>query len=440
MLKRHEQTISFLSVVALALLLPAILRATNSVTRYFVGAEGRLAAISVDTTRIIGPMTTPWSAVGQGGEGLKTFMDQAAIPIGTIRPKYVRIDHVFDGFGVVTKSGETTTFNWTELDKLVKQIVTAGAVPFFSLSYMPSAVATTDLVSAPVNWNDWSVMVQRIIERYSGEAGISGVYYEVWNEPDVYGSWGVGGEKDYRELYRYAAIGAANASGTREFKFGGPALSKIRQDWLGGFIPFVVENNLRLDFFSWHKTGVDVSSFDDDFASVDTWLGRYPTLARTEKVVSEIKPGGDGKLEAAYEVAVAEKILAGAALGISSPVVGTGGIINDQRLMAMQLLASLGEQRSVIMGEGSWVGAIGARKGNVQQILLTNYDPKEVHSEVVPISFLNLSGRNYQLKKTMLAFGKLIVNSQDIATSESMLQTSIPMTVNSVVLVELEQK
>jgi len=47
--KNKEQTISFIGVLVLAILLPSILKLTNSATRYLAGAEGRLAAISVDT-------------------------------------------------------------------------------------------------------------------------------------------------------------------------------------------------------------------------------------------------------------------------------------------------------------------------------------------------------------------------------------------------------
>ena len=42
-----------------------------------MGAEGRLAAITVEVDRVLGPMPQPWRALAQGEEDLLDFMDKA---------------------------------------------------------------------------------------------------------------------------------------------------------------------------------------------------------------------------------------------------------------------------------------------------------------------------------------------------------------------------
>ena len=97
----------------------------------------------------------------------------------------------------------------------------------------------------------------------------------------------------------------------------------------------------------------------------------------------------------------------------------------------------LGDQRLSLTGEGTWVKAIGGLKDNTYQVLLVNYDPQNAHSEVVPVSFMDLKPGTFTLKQSVMLGG---VIQSEIATTEAMLQKSIPMTPNSVVLLELIPK
>ncbi len=60
---------------------------------------------------------------------------------------------------------------------------------------MPPAIAQSDIVSEPKRYEDWQIVVQHLIQHISGTRGISDVYYEVWNEPDLFGHWKYGGKK-----------------------------------------------------------------------------------------------------------------------------------------------------------------------------------------------------------------------------------------------------
>lgn len=440
-MKKKEQVISLVSVVVLALVLPGFLRLANNAVRSIAGAEGRLAAITVETDRIVGPIPRVWAALAQGGEDLKTFLDKDQDKIARFRPEYIRIDHIYDQFGVVKRDGSgKLTYDWSELDGLVDKMASVGAKPFFSLSYMPEVMASGDMVSTPKNWAEWSELVKATVEHYSGEKGIENVYYEVWNEPDLFGKWKMGGSRDYKDLYMYAARGAAAARGVTAFKIGGPATTGLYRAWVDKFFPFILENKLRLDFVSWHRYDLDINKYISDADSADKWLDSHPYFSQVEKIVSEMGPnssaGGenDTAAGAAHLVASARELMFKIRYGFNFAVTGSWGVVNKPRGQALAMLAGLGSQRLSLSGEGSWVRAIGAMKNNAYQVLLANFDPKGTHSEIVPVSFIRLSGNNWQLKKTLLG-GQTTVT--EIATTSAMIQREIPMQPNTVVLLEL---
>ncbi|KKU03108.1 MAG: hypothetical protein UX99_C0002G0061 [Candidatus Amesbacteria bacterium GW2011_GWB1_47_26] len=439
MMKR-DQIISLGGVVILALALPLLLKGVNYVQKLMVGAEGRLAAITVETDRVLGPMPQPWRALAQGGEDLLGFMDQVGGQVAGVKTQYVRIDHIYDGFNVV---GNGLTFNWTGLDRVVDKIRAAGATPFLSLSYMPLAISKGDILDEPRDWNEWSLVVRKTIEHFSGEKNIPGVYYEVWNEPDLFGKWTMGGNKDYKKLYLYASRGAQAARVSQSFKFGGPATTGLYKNWMDRFFPFILENRLRLDFFSWHRYDADLAKYSQDVAFVNRWIESHPYFANVEKVISEMGPdsekGGqnDTRAGAAHLLAVMRELLYQIKYVFTFSVTGQWGVVGKPRYEALRLLSNLGDQRLAVTGDGTWVRAFGAKKGDAYQVLVVNYDPKGRHSEVVPVTFVNLSSENFLLRQITMGGGTI---QSEVATTEAILQREIPMTPNSAVLLELTPK
>jgi hypothetical protein len=449
--KRREQLISFGGVVALALALPIFLKGVNYLNRVLVGAEGRLAAIGVETNRPLGPMPQPWRALSQGGEDLTTFLDETGGLVQSINPAYIRIDHIYDQFDVVGGTTGNLKFDWTKLDILVDKIIATGAKPFFSLSYMPSVLSKTDTVDEPTNYDDWATLVQKTIEHYSGQKGIEGVYYEVWNEPDLFGKWTMGGKKDYKKLYSFASQGASSATNVRPFKFGGPGTTGLYKNWVDAFFPFVLQNNLRLDFYSWHRYDTEIEQYSKDVADVDSWLDSHPYFSRVEKIVSEMGPSSEkdavsaSKLGAVQLLSVTREMLSQIKYaftfsvkdGATSPsgwgILGPQGQITP-RYQALKLLNMLGPNRLSVTGEGTWVTAIAAQNAQTYQVLVSNYDSNSSHSEIVPVTFLNLSPGQFILKQTTLE-GQ--TTQEQVATDESILQKSLSLTPNSAVLLEL---
>ncbi len=450
-MRLREQVISFGGVIILALSLPVLLKLLNSVTRIFVGAEGRLAAIAVETDHPLGPLPQPWRALAQGGEALPTFLDNTAPQVQATHPNYIRIDHIYDEFNVVSRQGGQLHYNWTELDKVVDKMQAVGAKPFLSLSYMPLAISSGDVVAEPNDYNDWAQVVQKTIERYSGDKGIQDVYYEVWNEPDLFGKWTMGGKKDYKKLYVFASRGATAAQGVKPFKLGGPATTGLYKNWLDSFFPFVLNNRLRLDFFSWHRYDLDVDKYTQDVANVEAWLDSHPYFANVEKIVTEMGPSSDkaavneSLIGAAHLIATARELMFKVSYGINFSVkdapgsTGGWGLITaagavKPRYQALTLLSQLGDKRLGLTGEGSWVRAIAAEDGTTYQVLVVNYDPRSTHSEIVPVSFINLTPGTFTLKQSILGARSV---TEQISTTSAVLQREVSLTPNSAVLLEL---
>jgi hypothetical protein len=184
-----------------------------------------------------------------------------------------------------------------------------------------------------------------------------------------------------------------------------------------------------------------LEKYSQDVESVDLWLDRHPYFAQVEKIVSEMGPssdvGGynDSRTGAAHLIAVMRELMFKVNKAFSFAVSGSFGIIDRPRYEAMKMLGALGRDRLAVSGEGTWVRAIGAKRDNVYQIILANYDPKGQHSEVVPVTFINLKEREFVLRRTALGGGTV---TSEVATSEAMLQERVPLTPNAVVLLELQ--
>lgn len=436
------QLAPLLGMIVMAALLPGILKLTNRVVRFYAGAEGRLSAVSIDITRPLGPMPKVWGGLSQGGEDLEGFLVKAGLEVSKLNMDYIRIDHVYDMFGVVEKAGGAE-YNWSRLDKVVQDIIKAGAKPFLSLSYMPGVFTGGDILAEPRDWNEWSRLVQATVEHYSGALKIDDVYYEVWNEPDLFGKWRMGGKKDYKNLYYYAAVGASRAQNVKNFKLGGPATTGLYRNWMDNFFPYILNNKLRLDFFSWHRYDLDPMQYARDAESVDKWIEGQPYFSQVEKIISEMGPdakaGGlnDTQAGAAHLIAVVRQLMGKIKYGFSFSVTGNWGVVGKPRYQALEYLSRLGPDRMPVSGEGTWVKAIAAKSGDRYQVVMANYDSKGTHFEAVPLSFLGLKRNKYLLKRQLLGQN---MTETEVATSEAIWQTIVPMPANSIAWVELTPK
>lgn len=431
------------------------------------------ANITIDTQKAVGTVNFNWKALAQGGEKSGVRMLEPAIPhIAKINPKYIRLDHIYDYYHVVSRNAKgELMFDWTALDQTVCDIYHTNSKPFFSLGYMPPSIAKDgSVISPPKDWNEWAYVVKTTIEHYSNKnarlcGNVTGdwfnnIYYEVWNEPDheSFGKWSIhGGEKDYRTLYYYAATGASRAQNVYPYYLGGPATTALYENWITKFLDFVSENNLKLDFLSWHHYTKNPSEYALDATRLNNWLSnpRYERYQNLQTIISEWgydsqpnNPYADSNIGAAYTVEsikymMDQNVRYAFLFEVIDGDFPSWGILTQTgapkpRFNVLQMLDTLDWRRLSVEGEGSFVHAIATSgtQGKIS-VVLVNYDPDSKNTEAVPVRFLNLPSGQYTL-----TIQNLIEKTPTVSTvtidATGQLHRSIIMPANNVVSIVLE--
>lgn len=154
------------------------------------------------------------------------------------------------------------SYHFGPTDRLIASIVGIGAQTIFRLGR-----SETSDVSPPRSLDRYAAVVEHIVRHYNGgwdhgfRYGLK--YWEVWNEPDL-GSlfWG-GTPRQFYSLYAKLARAVKRADPTA--LVGGPTLAKPDEAsaYRDGFLEFVREQHLPLDFFSWHWYATDTDDPHD---------------------------------------------------------------------------------------------------------------------------------------------------------------------------------
>lgn len=430
--------------------------------QYIGRASGFPANLKVNAVGIIGKTPTPWRNLAQGGEEPKEMLSEIVPQVKALRPEYIRLDHIYDAFKVVDKKDGQLVYDWIGLDQAVKVILSTGARPFLSLSYMPPAISSGDIIATPKDWNEWGQVVQATIEHYSGRAGmnIDGVIYEVWNEPDLFGSFKTYGDKNYLDMYSVSAKAANRARNVNKFEFGGPATTALYQNWVERLIKFADSNNLRLDFVSWHKYTYDVDQFEKDAKQARLWAEKIPAFVNMKYYVTEWGQNSendktyDSKFGGIHTIAGSRAMMGTVDRAFVFEIKdGPGnekywsrwGVMTHEkfgppekkpRYHAIDFLNSLGETRLSLSGEGTWVKGVATldNSGNIK-LLVFNYDERGQKTESVPVLFENLPAGNFRYtRKDFLGSTK----SLQIATSEANWRTTELMGPNTAAMISLE--
>ena len=435
----------------------------SQAVRLFSRATGVSANIIVDASVNQGSIQPIWQALAQGGEEKYPF-GSVTQEIASLKPKYIRIDHIFDSYNVVKKQDNQLVFNWSELDTLVDEILATSSRPFFSLSYMPPDIAKEgNPTNQPVSWSDWSTLIKETVQHYSGknQRNLNDAIYEVWNEPDLFGNWKIGQDKDYLLLYKHAVEGASAAQNVNNFKIGGPSITAPYAAWVEGFLGYLSQYRLRIDFYSWHRYSPNPEKFQEDINLVDTWLFKNAGY-HLEKYLtewgsdSENSPNHDGNFDAAHLVATVRLLIQRVDLAfVFEPKDGpdpggkrywgrwgllthekAGPVEKKPKYYALQILNQVSGDRLSLEGEGTWVTGFATKKDRKIQIILVNFDPGSQHFETVPLTITNLENGNYSYKENFLV--GVQKNSTEVINNNR-LSKEIPLTPNNIVLVELEK-
>ncbi len=459
----RNSTKKLLFLLPLIAILPITIIAVKKVLDLKKGASGTLANIVIDASSPQAPISPQlWQNFAQGGEEPKDMLAPIVAEVAALKPQVIRIDHIYDYYNVYKSDG---SFDFSKLDIAAKTIVKTGAVPMFSLSYIPSSLSTDgSIISPPKDWSSWQRLVQKTVERYSGKNGlnIDNVYYEVYNEPDLFGNWHYGKDPNYLTLYYHSTLGAQKAQNVNSFKIGGPATTGFYPNWIKALFKYASKNSLQVDFVSWHRYSANLSDYDSDFESLNEILTNYPNYFGVERLITEFGPESEysswysSQVGAAHALAVTTHLLGKVHRvfafelkdGVAKPGVENNtqwGMITHEnngkqtkpRYQGYLFLNNLTGKRLPLEGGGSWVSGVAAIDGGAIKILLVNFDPKNRHSEFVPVKINGLDSINYEV-----SFNYLFSQDSKIikSVSEGKLFHQVALSPNDAVMITLVKK
>jgi xylan 1,4-beta-xylosidase len=422
------------------------------------------ANLIIDTQGVLPTFPKIWPYYGQGGEaGFENFTGLEA-QLQELSPRYIRLDHVLNRYITITKNpGGTLTYDFSILDQLLSQIRAANALPFISLSYIPPAISTGDVVDVPSSLTEYQAVIQTVIEHISGthQLNFSNVYYEVYNEPDLFGQWKTYGPKNYLTLYRAAARAAQNARHTNSFKLGGPAVTAWYDNWFTKMLELCQNESVRLDFYSWHRYSPDTLVFQQDIDRFNQLIKNYHRCVfTTEPIItewgfdSENHEGYDTAYSAAHTVSTITTLTGSNLTKAFTFQIEDGpdtngltywgrwgllthratGPIQKPRFQALTLLNQLGDQRLSVVGQGSFVKALATKNGNVTQVIISNFDPEAKNTESVPLTFQRLQPGTYTLTRTFLGRPP---QPQTLEVTDTFYTLTLPLPPTTVLLLEL---
>jgi len=166
-------------------------------------------------------------------------------------------------------------YNFTETDRIITSIIDADCKVFYRLG--ESASTNNSLRHPPDNFSKWAEICKHIIMHYNDgwnngfHYNIS--YWEIWNEPDLDGFWN-GTAEQYYQLYNitYKTLKSYNTS----LYIGGPCTSSLNNtNFTSGFLSYIQDNNINLDFYSWHMYADSPHQLYDGSIYVRTLLDSY---------------------------------------------------------------------------------------------------------------------------------------------------------------------
>lgn len=437
--------------------LPIAVYASKTALDLRSSASGTPANIVVKTSQTQGNLPTSlWQNYAQGGEEPSDMIGPLVRQISLLQPKLIRIDHLYDYFGVYLGPNQ---YDFSRLDKVIDSIEATGATPLLSVSYTPASMSKNGQVAGePTDYNLWYNLVKATAKRYSLEKNIPGIYYEVGNEPDLFGGWHYAKSPNYLQLYNVTSKAIVEGAGTAFYKIGGPATTAYYDNWAKSLLAYVNTNNLRLDFLSWHDYKKDPLDFEKNIEKANALLSQYPKYNSIERLITELGINSEpdksydtnvsaihtlatitrlaGKVHRIFhfELVDGQTVRPDGSSGWGLLTHPSQGAKPKPRYDALVFANKLTGQRLALDGEGSWVSALASKTPTSFQLLLVNYDYKSSHDETFPVSFQELTPGNYEIKTANLN-GQINTKEQQITgnnlTFDQYLET------NSAVLIEL---
>ena len=260
--------------------------------------------LHIDRSRIIGSIK-PMNAVNNGPKytdnadqnltNLPAYRD-AGIPFA--RTHDSSIDYSLGGEHTVdvicifpdfdADPYDPASYDFAITDEYLRHIEMCGTKVFYRLGNKIEHWSKKYGILPPKDFKKWAVICEHIIAHYN-EGWADGFhmeieYWEIWNEPDLYGKCWLGTPEQFYELYAVASKHLKERF--PDLKIGGPAVCGYNEGWLRPFFAKIRDEKLPLDFYSWHIYAPNVADICRNIRQHRALLDEYG-LVNTESILDE---------------------------------------------------------------------------------------------------------------------------------------------------------
>lgn len=236
--------------------------------------------------------------LAQGGESDDpAFLDNARTAASELGPGLVRLDNIFNFYGIVQRGSDgKISYQWSKLDRVLNSVRAMHKEPLICLSYMPETMSamTGSRIAPPADYTEWANLVSATVTHLNIERKLGIRYWEVWNEPNEWDFWHAS-YPEYLKLYDVTVQAAISADPS--IHIGGPALSRFSTDHISAMLEHEASlgDTGRIDFLSWHSYGDSPAQMSDNIRKAREIAARYPQF-KPELFITEfnVLQGGPG--------------------------------------------------------------------------------------------------------------------------------------------------
>ncbi len=170
-------------------------------------------------------------------------------------PDVVDIPAIFPLFHL--DADDPSNYNFKKTDDYILELLKSGTKIAYRLGVSIEHSKVKYYIYPPADYDKWAKICVNIIRHYN-EGWANGFhlnikYWEVWNEPDVDECWG-GSKEQYFELYKTTV--KAIKKHNPDIMVGTAGVANVSR--LGPpLLAYCKENQLPIDFFSWHSYTTD---------------------------------------------------------------------------------------------------------------------------------------------------------------------------------------
>jgi hypothetical protein len=174
---------------------------------------------------------------------------------------------------------DESSYDFTITDKFLNNIRSCGSDIFYRLGQSIEHWVKKYGSNPPKDFKKWAVICEHIIRHYN-EGWCNGFfwnikYWEIWCEPDNMPACWTGNMREFYDLYEITAKHIKNK--IPNVLVGGPGFAEwsIANGTLEKFIKYMSENDVPLDFLSWHTYSRDIEEYTSRALIVRELLDKY---------------------------------------------------------------------------------------------------------------------------------------------------------------------